>query len=156
MQAKKTILAGFFIFSLFNSCKKSELVSPKTLSLLQNTWHLKSSTMASTNPPPSNIFPGIYNRYVGTSTDSYTFDVNGLVFISMYNISSTLKYSLANNTTMNYAQYNSFTWSSQDNPITIKVLTENLLVLSYPIYGTYTSNLGSGNYTGVRIDSLTK
>lgn len=154
---KKVLLVIILFFLAFNSCKKNEAVSSMTLSRLQNRWFLSSRTMFSIAPPISNVFPGIYDRYIGTASDSYNFNTNGLVDISEYNINSTLKYSLSNDTMMGYAQYNLFTWPTTDNPIIIKVLTENLLVLSYPTYGHFSSNnMVTLDYIGVRLDSLNR
>jgi hypothetical protein len=143
----------FFIVIVFfiTSCKKDNAkVSPQTVLLLQNKWTLTSSNL---------VFPtntSLNSTYKGIATDYYQFGVNdsltiqqaGQVNLSTMPLFITTKYSFIDNSRLVYSL-------SPGIEINIKVLTNNLLVLTNAATSTVTNNgVVVATYNGTKTDSL--
>jgi len=140
-----------FLILFLSSCKKDKsTVSPQTISLLQNKWALISSNV---------IFPtntSLNSSYTGVATDYYLFGSNDSLIINQaaqvnlpsIPLSLTTKYSFIDNNRIVYSI----------NPITqinIKILTNNLLVLTNSATSTVTnSGIIVATYNGTKTDSL--
>jgi hypothetical protein len=145
---------GFLIVSMtlfVSSCKKdTEKVSPQTILLLQNKWTLISSSM---------VFPtntSLNSAYRGISTDYYQFGSNdsltirqaGQASLPTIPLSIATKYFFIDNATLAYNL-------NPNIQINIKVLTNDLLVLTNSATSTFTSSGGVVTiYEGTKTDSL--
>ncbi|MFM2361245.1 MAG: hypothetical protein RLZZ316_147 [Bacteroidota bacterium] len=136
---------------LITSCKKDNAkVSPQTVLLLQNKWTLTSSNL---------VFPtntSLNSTYKGIAADYYQFGVNdsltiqqaGQVNLSTMPLFITTKYSFIDNSRLVYSL-------SPGIEINIKVLTNNLLVLTNAATSTVTNNgVVVATYNGTKTDSL--
>jgi hypothetical protein len=136
---------------LITSCKKDTAkVSPQTVLLLQNKWTLTSSNL---------VFPtntSLNSTYKGIATDYYQFGVNdsltiqqaGQVNLSTTPLFITTKYSFIDNNRLVYSL-------SPGIEVNIKVLTNNLLVLTNAGTSTVTNNgVIVATYNGTKTDSL--
>jgi hypothetical protein len=143
----------FFIAIAFliTSCKKDNAKVPsQTVLLLQNKWTLTSSNL---------VFPtntSLNSTYKGIATDYYQFGVNdsltiqqaGQVNLSTTPLFITTKYSFIDNSRLVYSL-------SPGIEINIKVLTNNLLVLTNAATSTVTNNgVIVATYNGTKTDSL--
>jgi hypothetical protein len=136
---------------LITSCKKDNAkVSPQIVLLLQNKWTLTSSNL---------VFPtntSLNSTYKGIATDYYQFGVNdsltiqqaGQVNLSTTPLFITTKYSFIDNNRLVYSL-------SPGIEVNIKVLTNNLLVLTNAGTSTVTNNgVIVATYNGTKTDSL--
>jgi hypothetical protein len=141
----------FLVILFIASCKKDTAkVSPQTIFLLQNKWTLISSSV---------VFPtnaSLNSTYTGTSADYYQFGSNdsltikqaGQVNLLTIPISLTTKYSFLDNNRLIYGL-------NSNIEIKIKVLTNNLLVLTNSATSTVTnSGVIVATYEGLKTDSL--
>jgi hypothetical protein len=146
-----TIKFFIAIAFLITSCKKeNRKVSPQTVLLLQNKWTLTSSNL---------VFPtntSLNSTYKGIATDYYQFGANdslniqqaGQVNLSTIPLFINTKYSFVDNNRLVYSL-------SPGIEINIKVLTNNLLVLTNTATSTITnSGVIVATYNGTKTDSL--
>ena len=135
------------------SCSKDGgNVSSQTIALLQHRWTLLSSSL---------VFPDnatLNSRYEGISTDYYQFGTNDSLIISQSGqvnlpgmpLSLTTKYSFLDNRRITYQ-------ITPGMEVNIKVLTNNLLVLSNTATHTVmNSGVVIATYTGTKTDSLSR
>lgn len=132
------------------ACKKEPTkVSEQTLLLLQNKWTLTSSSVVfPTNTSLNSVYKGISTDYYQFgSNDSLTIMQAGQVNIPAIPLSITTKYTLLDNNRMLYSL-------NPATEINIKVLTNNLLVLTNPATSTFTNGGVVTTYEGTKTDSL--
>jgi hypothetical protein len=146
-----TIKFFIAIAFLITSCKKENgKVSPQTVLLLQHKWTLTSSNLVfPTNTSLNSIYKSIATDYYQFGVnDSLTIQQAGQVNLSTTPLFITTKYSFIDNSRLVYSL-------SPGIEINIKVLTNNLLVLTNAATSTVTNNgVIVATYNGTKTDSL--
>lgn len=136
---------------LITSCKKDNTkVSPQTILMLQHKWTLTSSNLVfSTNTSLNSTYKGIATDYYQFGVnDSLTIQQAGQVNLSITPLFITTKYFFIDNTRLVYSL-------SPGIEVNIKVLTNNLLVLTNAATSTVTNNgVIVATYNGTKTDSL--